>query len=367
MMAGKKRSLSATDSDNRALHKEWDNSLCPVCMEHPHNAVLLLCSSHGKGCRSYICDTSYRHSNCLDRYRKLKIESGDNASPIGWTNANQHSSSSASSNPRPEIISDHPRNETFLSTNVDDIHRADVNISLDRDGYETEIPEPMKFNLKCPLCRGEVRGWEVVKEAREYLNLKTRSCTRESCSFVGNYRELRRHARSIHPSARPAEIDPTRQRAWRRFEHQREYDDVVTAIRSAIPGAVVMGDYVIENGNGDYSTASDWGRGPSELSGPMLTTLFLFQMLGSVDSPGNIRSRPRESWSRNRRYSSSWSRRRNLWGENLLGRHGDNDGCDDEREIDDLSLGNLDDDNDSHVPRRRRRLNRPRSNGDQTP
>lgn len=50
--------------------KEWEEARCPVCMDHPHNAVLLLCSSHDKGCRPFMCDTSRRHSNCLDQFRK---------------------------------------------------------------------------------------------------------------------------------------------------------------------------------------------------------------------------------------------------------------------------------------------------------
>ncbi|KAL8223665.1 hypothetical protein R6Q57_019140 [Mikania cordata] len=49
---------------------ECEEARCPICMEHPHNAVLLLCSSHEKGCRPYMCDTSSRHSNCLDQFRK---------------------------------------------------------------------------------------------------------------------------------------------------------------------------------------------------------------------------------------------------------------------------------------------------------
>ncbi|CAA0810917.1 Protein of unknown function (DUF1644 [Striga hermonthica] len=47
--------------------KQWDDTLCPICMDHPHNAVLLLCSSRQTGCRAFVCDTSYRHSNCLDQ------------------------------------------------------------------------------------------------------------------------------------------------------------------------------------------------------------------------------------------------------------------------------------------------------------
>ncbi|KAL5078753.1 hypothetical protein RYX36_007174, partial [Vicia faba] len=39
-----------------------------------HNAVLLICSSHEKGCRPYMCNTSYRHSNYLDQFCKSFAE-----------------------------------------------------------------------------------------------------------------------------------------------------------------------------------------------------------------------------------------------------------------------------------------------------
>ncbi|MFS7992410.1 hypothetical protein Hanom_Chr12g01081881 [Helianthus anomalus] len=47
---------------------EFEEARCPICMEHPHNAVLLLCSSLEKGCRPYMCDTNPRNSNCLDQF-----------------------------------------------------------------------------------------------------------------------------------------------------------------------------------------------------------------------------------------------------------------------------------------------------------
>ncbi|PHT32213.1 hypothetical protein CQW23_28550 [Capsicum baccatum] len=49
---------------------EWEEARCPICMEHPHNAVLLLFSSRDKGCQPYMCNTSNRHSNCLDQFCK---------------------------------------------------------------------------------------------------------------------------------------------------------------------------------------------------------------------------------------------------------------------------------------------------------
>nr|GMD69119.1 Cell wall integrity transcriptional regulator like [Ipomoea batatas] len=179
---------------------------------------------------------------------------------------------------------------------------------MDRpEATDVVCPSEPKLNLKCPLCRGDITGWKVVGEARKYLNLKPRNCSRESCSFVGNYRELRHHARRVHPTARPTDVDPLRQRAWRSLEEQREYDDIISAIRTAMPGAMVFGDYVIENGD---RLSSERGTGES---GRLMSTLFLFQMIGSMDTISELRSDRSRTLSRHRRSSGSLPRRRFLW------------------------------------------------------
>ncbi|KAK8962348.1 hypothetical protein KSP40_PGU006714 [Platanthera guangdongensis] len=156
--------------------KEWDETRCPVCMDHPHNAVLLHCTSHEKGCRPFMCDTSYRHSNCLDQYRKA------------------------------------------------------LDVSMD------ETPEASKPRLSCPLCRGIVSGWKVVEAARKHMNAKARSCSTESCGFMGAYSEIRKHARTEHPLIRPSETDPGRQRDWRRLEQQRDLGDLFSTMQSVLGG-----------------------------------------------------------------------------------------------------------------------------------
>ncbi|XP_011081194.1 zinc finger Ran-binding domain-containing protein 2-like isoform X1 [Sesamum indicum] len=145
--------------------REWEEARCPICMEHPHNAVLLLCSSREKGCRPFICDTSYRHSNCLDQYRK---------------------SAAASC-----------------------------------------LPGEQQSELVCPLCRGVITGWDVIQPARTFMNSKMRSCSLETCGFTGNYAELRKHARLEHPYERPSEASPTRQSNWALLEQQREIEDAL--------------------------------------------------------------------------------------------------------------------------------------------
>ncbi|XP_072987553.1 uncharacterized protein [Typha latifolia] len=364
---------SSTVADITALHKEWDDTSCPICMDHPHNAVLLICSSHDKGCRCYICDTSYRHSNCLDRFKKLKLNNRDDpqlsssfVDDSGNVSLNQVAHYTSTSEP----LSESPTFRRNVVTNQEDYNveendgpnfvsvsealegnenNQEVESSIEtqeeeRTGLEESGGDASELNsIKCPLCRGNVMGWMIVKEARHYLDQKSRTCSRESCTFLGNYRELRRHARRVHPTTRPAEVDPSRQRAWRRLEHQREYGDILSAIRSAMPGAVVFGDYVIDNGDGLSRDRESSGSG--EGSGPWWTTFFLFHM---ISSPGRSVDDGRGSsraWRRPRR-----SGHRNLWGENLLGLQ------DDDEDDDDVNL-----DDDIPVPRRRRRFMRSRS------
>ncbi|KAL7084400.1 hypothetical protein ACP275_14G221400 [Erythranthe tilingii] len=314
-MASRKRSLS-NGADVSALYKEWDEASCPICMDHPHNAVLLICTSHNKGCRSYICNTSYRHSNCLDRLRKLKEE------------------------------------KPVVTSSSDDAN-------LDHGVIDMEKPDDVS-NLRCPLCRGGVLGWKVLEDSRKYLNQKSRSCSHESCSFLGNYKELRRHARRVHPTVCPSDIDPSRQRAWHRLEDRSEYNDVVSAIHSAVPGAVVVGDYMIEGGAGGGG-----GGGGGEGGGRWLSTLLLFQMMGSMDRGTELRGGRSRVLSRHRRASGSFSRRRYLWGENLLGlqENGDeDDGSEDEEQYVNIENGIGGENDDAPPnPRRRRRLTRARS------
>ncbi|KAI3461030.1 hypothetical protein Pfo_017693 [Paulownia fortunei] len=386
-MASRKRSRSS-DADVSALYKEWDEASCPICMDHPHNAVLLICSSHDQGCRSYICDTSYRHSNCLDRFKKLKEENADSLSATSLIPGSHHDSINTSSGnldltTSSFVITDHVNHTLTRSNSV-----AHVGVPEGSGGRNTHHANPDSeerertlwggldlgennmdkteegSNLRCPLCRGSVLGWKVIEEARKYLNLKSRSCSHESCSFFGNYRALRRHARRVHPTVRPADVDPSRQSAWHRLEDQREYNDIVSAIRSAVPGAVVVGDYMIESGDrllGERDRSGGAGEG-----GRWLSTFFLFQMIGSLDPGAELRGGRSRVLPRHRRAAGTFSRRRYLWGENLLGLQDDGDDDeDDEDDVPDLNILSDLGDNDPPYPRRRRRLTRAQSDEDQ--
>jgi hypothetical protein len=322
--------MTNADSDTAAVHKEWDDALCPICMDHPHNAVLLLCSSHDKGCRSYICDTSYRHSNCLDRFKKMKVDHGDDSSP--HEDSNHY---------------DDSHRPVAMAGEQDENNYNENPVTLEAQGGESsgllESGEMLSSNqLLCPLCRGVVSGWKIIKEARHYLDEKSRACSREVCTFSGNYRELRRHARRDHPTTRPADVDPSRRRAWHCLEHQHEHGDILSAIRSAMPGAVVFGDYAVEGG--EMISHDREGSGLTESSGSLLTTFFLFHLLSSspVRSGDEVRGMSRSLRRQRRRY---------LWGENLLGLQYDDDENDEEDEQDE----------EIQRPRTRRRFVRSRS------
>lgn len=197
--------------------KDWKGATCSVCMEVPHNAILLLCSSYNKGCRPYMCATSRRYSNCFEQYKKA------------YTKATSVQSS---------------QQETDYSNfNSNSGDRSD----------NAKVPE-----LLCPLCRRQVKGWTVVEAARKSLNGKKRSCMQDGCSFAGSYKELRKHVRSKHPCSRPREVDPVREEKWKKFECERERSDVISTILSSTPGAMVLGDYVLEpNDRGLYSDETD--------------------------------------------------------------------------------------------------------------
>ncbi|XP_021898643.1 uncharacterized protein LOC110815257 [Carica papaya] len=199
--------------------KGWEGVTCSVCLEVPHNAVLLLCSSYHKGCRPFMCATSCRFSNCLEQYKKAYTKVTSIERVQQWNNLTDNSNVSSIGSPGNE---------------------------------EMEVPE-----LLCPLCRGQVKGWTVVEAARRYLNLKKRACMQEKCSFIGSYKELRKHVKAKHPLARPRAVDPALEEKWKKLECERERSDVISTIMSSTPGAVVLGDYVIEPFHGIYEEEYD--------------------------------------------------------------------------------------------------------------
>ena len=180
--------------------KEWDDTRCPICMEIPHNTVLLKCSSYEKGCRPYMCNTSYRHSNCLDQFCK--------------SFGSHLSSAMLEAIPLTRTVS-HDRK------------------AQSEPGNPSQCGSKLQPKLICPLCRGGIYGYMVSEPARRYMNCKKRSCSSETCEFQGTYPELRKHARLVHPSVRPSEVDPSRQCDWLRMEQERDFEDLFSSINAS--------------------------------------------------------------------------------------------------------------------------------------
>ena len=229
--------------DNVQLDINWEDVTCPICLDFPHNGVLLQCSSYDKGCRPFVCDTDHLHSNCLDRFKsaygmssELKSPSSSDADAASAENVQQESEDSC----RPT----------------------------------------------CPLCRGEVTGWIVVDKAREHLDEKKRCCAEERCVFMGTYLELRNHAQLEHPHARPSKIDPARQLDWENFQQSSEIIDVLSTIHSEVPRGVVLGDYVIEYG--DDETGDEFEDFPGD-EGNWWTSCILYQVFDNFRASRNRR------------------------------------------------------------------------------
>ncbi|KAG9152922.1 hypothetical protein Leryth_012540 [Lithospermum erythrorhizon] len=262
--------------ENKDNVKEWEEAQCPVCMEHPHNAILLLCSSHDKGCRPFMCDTSYRHSNCFDQFKKSFAKDPE-------TTEEGTISVSAS-----HLISDSLFSEatiTNTSGGRNEVGSSSMNPIL--------LDDQAKPNLMCPLCRGEINGWIIVDTARRFMNAKARSCACETCDFSGTYSDLRKHARTEHPYVRPTMADPERQRNWSRMERRRDFGDLISSLQSSIEG----GETTVETS-------------PEFDEGNWHTVFFLVRIFRAGS---NSRSSGQSVVSRARRTTGRRSRR--LWGE----------------------------------------------------
>ncbi|KAA8523045.1 hypothetical protein F0562_009468 [Nyssa sinensis] len=312
------RRLPKNASESEENVKEWEEARCPVCMEHPHNAVLLICSSHEKGCRPYMCDTSYRHSNCFDQFQKSFAETSSPEPPQGET-------------PLSTTHSSHTMISEATAMDLQGERSEEGSSSMTAMSCETQV----KPKLVCPLCRGQINGWIVVESARRFMNAKSRSCAHETCDFSGAYTDLRKHARLEHPLVRPSEADPERQRNWRRLERQRDLGDLISTLQSSIG----------EERSEDSTFSIE--------DGSWLTVFFLIR----VFQPGSgLRSSSWSGASRARAQVTVRRRSTRLWGESYDG---------------DTQSASRDDDNESSDggsgPRRHRERSRRRPTPDNEP
>ncbi|KAH7850175.1 hypothetical protein Vadar_028833 [Vaccinium darrowii] len=78
----------------KSVYKKVAEEKCSICMETPHNGVILQCSNAEKGCRPYMCDTSYPHSNCLNKFLQSSTSTlcplcGGEVGGNKWTNVKE--------------------------------------------------------------------------------------------------------------------------------------------------------------------------------------------------------------------------------------------------------------------------------------
>ncbi|CAI9102673.1 OLC1v1000975C1 [Oldenlandia corymbosa var. corymbosa] len=177
------------DNNKKGGRKDqWEEIKCPICLHHPHQAVLLICSSHEKGCRPFLCDTNRQLSNCFDQFCKYFSVSPSKPS----NNHNQ----------------DQPNQ--FLPCG--------------EKGQE----------VRCPLCRSQITGWTIVKGARALLNKKVRNCPLDSCKVSGKYSDLKKHANREHPAAVPSDSDDRRKEQERKWVEEglfvEDLDDYETDV-----------------------------------------------------------------------------------------------------------------------------------------
>ncbi|XP_031389321.1 uncharacterized protein LOC116201970 isoform X2 [Punica granatum] len=290
-----KHPSSKVPSETEANIKEWEEARCPVCIEHPHNAVLLILSTPTTPTtpttpiqeQSLLVNESSSPEIPQEEEPLLgnetlplqELSPPPNANLSGDISQREHSPPANMSSP--------------TESTVTELHEEHA------DGHVTTPSEnPADPKLLCPLCRGQIKDWIVVDAARRYMNAKSRSCACATCEFSGTYMDLRKHARLEHPTVRPTEADPERQRSWRRLERQRDLGDLLSTLQSSF-----------EEERGEDSLLPMDERG-------WLTVFFLIRVFRPESSSRN------SSWSGTSRARAQLSFRRRstrLWGESYDG------------------------------------------------
>lgn len=169
-----------------------------------------------------------------------------------------------------------------------------------------------------------------MEPARKYMNSKLRSCSTETCGFTGVYGDLRKHARTDHPSVRPSEADPERQRDWRRMEQQRDIGDLVSTMQSAMGGE--------DGGLGAFIEDED----PTSVAYHSITVFFILRFrgpggMGIGRTSGRVTSRSRRG-----RTTFHWGETLNEPDTSVIGNSSGGDDGDDNDDDDVVDSGGSD-------------------------
>ncbi|KAJ4909030.1 hypothetical protein Rs2_03651 [Raphanus sativus] len=141
---------------------QWEDVLCVICQEAPHNAILLRCSSSSTGCRAYMCDTSVRHSNCFKQYRKKNMNRVTKVLNCPYCRGEVHEAMKVQSEGR-RALNAKPRSCAFENCNLSGTY------SQLKNHLKADHPRSTR-----PLVdQGRVRAWEQMQRDTEHNDIMT--------------------------------------------------------------------------------------------------------------------------------------------------------------------------------------------------
>lgn len=140
---------------------EWEDIKCVICMEPPHNAVLLKCSSFSKGCCTYMCDTSGRHSNCFKQYcRKNRSRS---TKAIRCPNCRGEVKETIKVSAARRYLNAKPRCCAFDGCTFSGTYtQIEKHLKADHPRYSRPLVDPVRE-----------RAWDEMQRAAEYTEIMT--------------------------------------------------------------------------------------------------------------------------------------------------------------------------------------------------
>ncbi|KAG2313727.1 hypothetical protein Bca4012_028250 [Brassica carinata] len=142
---------------------QWEDVLCVICQEAPHNAVLLRCSSSSTGCRAYMCDTSVRHSNCFKQYRKKNMNRVTKVLNCPYCREEVHEAMKVQSGGR-RALNAKPRSCAFENCNFSGTYSQLKNhLKADHPGSTRPLV----------VDQGRERAWEQMQRATEHNDIMT--------------------------------------------------------------------------------------------------------------------------------------------------------------------------------------------------
>ncbi|CAF2141077.1 hypothetical protein BRARA_B02515 [Brassica rapa] len=141
---------------------QWEDVMCVICQEVPHNAVLLRCSSSSNGCRAYMCDTNFRHSNCFKQYRKKNMSRVTKVLNCPYCRGEVHEAMKVQSGGR-RAMNAKPRSCAFENCNFSGTYSQLKNhLKADHPGSTRPLVDQER-----------VRAWEQMQRATEHNDIMT--------------------------------------------------------------------------------------------------------------------------------------------------------------------------------------------------